>query len=137
GPDGKPLAGARMTSMGLIRHWIPEPLKGAEFTVKGLKPGESQRVLFLHKEKGLAGTLLIGSDERGPVTVNLQPWGVVSGRLLNAEGKPRRDVQMESRDYIVESSEGVKPQPLDAGSLPGSVKPIRMAGFLSRDWCPD
>lgn len=121
GPDGKPLTGAIRTEVDRIRYWLPEPLKSAEFTIKALKPGESQRVLFLHKGKGLAGSLLLGGEEKGPLTVKLKPWGVVTGRLLRSEGKPLTEVQIESQDYISASAEGIKGPPLDAGSLPAFV----------------
>jgi hypothetical protein len=111
-----------MTGLSLIRYWNPEPLKSEKFTVKALKPGETRRVLFLHDGKGLAGSLLIRSDEKGPFTVKLEPWGVVTGRLLSAQGKPQSDVQIESRDYVIQTPEGVKQPPLDAGSLPGLTK---------------
>src|SRR5205823_5863212 len=112
--DGKPLAGAIMTGVSRIRYWVHEPLKTPEFTVKGLKPGESQRLLFQHKDRGLAGTILIRGDEKEPLTVKLEPWGVVTGRVLNAEGKPLTDMQVASRDHMITTAEGVKPQPLDA-----------------------
>jgi hypothetical protein len=75
----------------------------------------------MHREKGLAGSLLLSVEEKDRLTVKLQPWGVVTGRLLKPDGKPLTDVQITSRDYIIQSAEGVKGPPLDAGSLPAFV----------------
>ncbi len=33
-------------------------------------------------------------DEPGPVTVKLAPWGVVTGRIVDDEGRPRANLQV-------------------------------------------
>ena len=43
---------------------------------------------FVHEEKKLAGSIVVRGDEKAPITVKLQPWAAVSGRLLDAVGKP-------------------------------------------------
>ena len=43
---------------------------------------------FLNPKRGLAGQLVLRGDESGPQTITLQPWGVVTGRIVDDEGQP-------------------------------------------------
>src|SRR5207237_656865 len=88
GPDGKPVSGAtahgttfdastlrpdelRQTPLG------PEVLKTAAFTARGLYPGEPRTLSFVHKERKLIGHVVINGKEKGPLTVQLRPWGAL------------------------------------------------------------
>src|SRR5262249_33851468 len=37
---------------------------------------------------------LIRGDEEGPLLIRLQPWGTVTGRLVDADGVPRAGVDL-------------------------------------------
>jgi RNA polymerase sigma factor (sigma-70 family) len=93
GPDGKPLAGARVAGQ-FARASFHEPLAGAEFTVYALAAGESRTLLFQHESKKLAGLLQLKGSERGPVEIRLQPGAAVSGRLVDGRGRPLRRVDV-------------------------------------------
>src|SRR5262249_28023982 len=94
GPDGKPLAGARAFGLnGPV--WDREALKTAEFTVRGFSPRRSWDVLFRHPEKGLVGVAQAPKESGGSVTVRLEPGAAVTGRLVDADGKPRAGVELE------------------------------------------
>jgi 5-hydroxyisourate hydrolase-like protein (transthyretin family) len=102
GPDGKALSGTRalgLTAYARSRNWTRAPLEGAEFTVYGLGDGAGREVLFVHTEKKWAGALRVGGDDRGPLTVKLEPWGEVTGRLVTAEGKPQAGVLLRIADW--------------------------------------
>jgi RNA polymerase sigma factor (sigma-70 family) len=104
GPDGKALAGARaygLTAYGQSRNWAHTPLEGADFTVYGLGDGEGREVLFMHAENKLAGALRVRGDDRGPLAAKLEPWGVVTGRLVTAEGKPQAGVLLRIADWLL------------------------------------
>jgi protocatechuate 3,4-dioxygenase beta subunit len=92
GPDGKPLAGTEAN--GLKGDGRGEHLQTAAFTVAHIRPGHSRAVTFLHKAKRLAGYVVLSGDEKGPLTVKLQPWGSVKGRLVDAGGQPRTGVRL-------------------------------------------
>jgi hypothetical protein len=97
GPDGKPLVGALAFGLRFNDHgpyWEFAPQETAAFTVHGIRKGERRKVVFLHWEKHWAGSLTVTGEEKGPVSVKLQPWGVVSGRLVDAKGLPRAGVQL-------------------------------------------
>jgi RNA polymerase sigma factor (sigma-70 family) len=93
-PDGKPLAGARVLGVRPMGFWENEPLKAAEFTILALGPDEKRTLQLVHDEKKLAGWLEVRGDEKGPVRVRLEPWGVVTGRLVKPDGEPMTNVSI-------------------------------------------
>jgi RNA polymerase sigma factor (sigma-70 family) len=93
GPDGKPLAGARRVG------W-DTPLAGSDFTEWGLNPDKPARprvIELVHEGKKLAGFLMVRGDEKGPLQVKLQPWGVLTGRILTPRGESLTGVEVSCR----------------------------------------
>src|SRR5205085_2253015 len=70
GPDGKPLAGARICGVKsyAFTYWENEPLATAEFTAFGVSPDRPRRLLFLHEGNRLAGSIFVRGDEQSPPT---------------------------------------------------------------------
>jgi Carboxypeptidase regulatory-like domain len=98
GPDDQPLAGA--TAFGLggdgAARYRPETLKGAEFTVRGINPGESRWLVFYHKGKNLGFFMKeLRGDAAEPLTVKLQPCGSASGRIVYPDGQPVPGLRLE------------------------------------------
>ncbi|MBI1914177.1 MAG: sigma-70 family RNA polymerase sigma factor [Planctomycetes bacterium] len=91
GPDGKPLAGARVCGLASYAstYWGYEPLRTAEYTVFGVSKDRPRTLLFLHEGTKMAGSLRLKGDEKGPLEVRLKPWGTLKGRLVRAGGEPR------------------------------------------------
>jgi len=111
-PLGAPLEGGRYHGMTRIHWWTPEPLKNSTFTITELKPPaprtlsrlvqirdvdalgsflvpeDTRPVAFVHEGKHFAGFTEVGWSTPEPVQVRLQPWGTVSGRLVDSEGLP-------------------------------------------------
>jgi RNA polymerase sigma factor (sigma-70 family) len=95
GPDGRPLAGALGFGLsGRFPPWDREPLKTAEFTVRSFHPKSPRAVLFVHTEKGLVGLARPPKGPSQPVTVRLEPGAALTGRLVDADGKPRAGVEL-------------------------------------------
>ncbi len=87
GPNGEPLAG--VTVFGLSFHsFSDETLKSAHFTVGGLNPRRTRKLLFFHQEKGLGCYQEIRGDAKGPLAIRLQPLGSASGRVVDKDGQP-------------------------------------------------
>jgi RNA polymerase sigma factor (sigma-70 family) len=100
GPDGKPLAGARMGGVTESHpNWEDKTQPTAEFTVYAMKEGQRRNVLVLHEEKQLAGSLMIRGNEEGPLTIKLKPWAVLSGRLVTSDGQPRPNAELTLDRY--------------------------------------
>ena len=92
GPDGNPLSGNEVAGLGdwgYDHHWEKAlPPEASTFTIHGLRPGKQRTVTFLNPKRGLAGQLILRGDESQPQTITLQPWGVLTGRIVDDEGQP-------------------------------------------------
>jgi RNA polymerase sigma factor (sigma-70 family) len=85
-PDGKPLDGAKVMDLKLM--WSkPQPLPGSHFTATVLDPRNPRQIFFYHQGRQLGAAILVRGDEKKPLTVRLQPCGVVTGRILDAKGQ--------------------------------------------------
>jgi RNA polymerase sigma factor (sigma-70 family) len=90
-PDGKPVVGA-------IAHLYEkhgpyatnEHLRAGSFPLTGLLPDRTQRITFVHEDHKLIDVLKARADGETPYTVRMQPWGTVTGRLVDANGKPMK-----------------------------------------------
>jgi RNA polymerase sigma factor (sigma-70 family) len=91
-PDGKPLAGAKALGLTALGGGAVS-LKDGSFTAQALNPARPRTVAFVHKERKLAGHVALRGNEREPVTVKLEPWGTVTGRALDEEGRPLADAE--------------------------------------------
>jgi RNA polymerase sigma factor (sigma-70 family) len=98
GPDGKPVTGA--TAYGLTfdasadyRTDRDPPLelqvlKTDAFTAQGLCPNEPRTLSFGHQGRKLIGYMVVRGTEQGPLSVRLESWGAVTGRLMDEQGLP-------------------------------------------------
>jgi hypothetical protein len=93
GPDGNPLGGTRTYRLAGL-GWQRSPLETASFTVRAFNPRRPRLVVFLHPEKQLVGVLATAVDETSPVRVRMGPGATVTGRLVDADGLPRANVEM-------------------------------------------
>jgi protocatechuate 3,4-dioxygenase beta subunit len=107
-PDGKPLAGA--TVYGLVPNAFGSAVLGAaDFAVRGLNPRRIRKLFFVHKEKGLGYYREVRGDEKGPLTIKLQPLGSASGRVLDKDGQPRAGLVLNvNRSLLLDGGEQVK-----------------------------
>jgi hypothetical protein len=105
GPEGAPLAGAIVLNREKPWFdWPLVPLEGSGFEVVRLKAGETRTLTILHDGRKLSGALVVRGDapdpgaEAGPIAVRLQPWGVVTGRLVDDLGEPLSGVAIHGMD---------------------------------------
>src|SRR5262249_14211496 len=64
GPDGQPLAGARISGQQAMNYWASEPLKDAEFTMLSLGDNESRLIQVMHEGKRLAGSMVVHGNDK-------------------------------------------------------------------------
>jgi hypothetical protein len=117
GPDGKALAGA--TASGVTALGGITALKGASVTALALSPARPRTLTCVHAGRKLAGHIRLTGKEAGPVTVRLQPWATLSGRLLDEDGKAMPGVQV--RLFYAEDSE----RGLFESGIPASTKAVK------------
>jgi hypothetical protein len=86
GSDGKPLSG--VTVVGLTALPDEALLEDASFTVRGLNPRGTRTLLFFHLKRELGKIVVIHGDESEILTMQLEPFGTVLGRLVDQHGKP-------------------------------------------------
>ncbi len=92
GPGGKPVTGVT----GDNAEATPD---SSVFSISRLNPMRPRRVTFAQPDKHLVGFLMARGDEPERPSVTLQPWGAISGRLVNAQGKPRPHVKFQTKDW--------------------------------------
>ena len=93
GPEGQPLAGAEVYEADGYAVWTP-PLRDATFTVTKVQPSRPRKVLFRHGTRKLAGFLIVPSGNAGRPSVRLAPWATLTGRVVDAEGRPRPGLRL-------------------------------------------
>jgi len=96
GPEGKPLAGARAFG---ATNWVPpwgrDAKRTAEFTVPAFNPRRPRDVFFRHPEKGLVGVARPPKENGGSITVQMEAGATITGRLVDADGRPRAGVELK------------------------------------------
>jgi RNA polymerase sigma factor (sigma-70 family) len=104
-PDGRAVAGdVEIRTLDVFQgpRWVPN--SSARFAIAGLPSGR-YRLDFVHRGRKLAGSLTLGGDEKGDMVVKLQPWGTVTGRVVDGEGRPRTDVEIFSTTRMIPDPE--------------------------------
>jgi beta-lactamase regulating signal transducer with metallopeptidase domain len=93
GPDGKPIAGAQIKFQPNIADFT-QPQSKAEFDVKGLRAKEIRVLEACHDGLKLAGLVEVHADDKEIALLKLQPWGTVVGTLVDEDGQPRANVDL-------------------------------------------
>src|SRR5262249_51138355 len=74
-----------------------QTLQTDRFTVTGLSSRTPQPVLFYHPEKRLSKLEWVKADKGRPLTVRLEPPGTITGRVVDARGRPLAGLDIEAR----------------------------------------
>jgi RNA polymerase sigma factor (sigma-70 family) len=83
----KPLEGVTVRGLSQSGDSWSDPL-AAEFTARPPHPDRPRRLTFRHDERKLVGTAVVASGSVQPVEFKLEPWAALTGRLVDADGKP-------------------------------------------------
>jgi RNA polymerase sigma factor (sigma-70 family) len=114
GPDGSALGDTKVKGLAetFQSNLVPQP--SSSFEVYALDGSKPRRVIVMYEGRKLIGTALLKGDEAGPVTIKLQPWGSVAGRIVDDQGQPRKGMFIGSPT----GSQNLHPETHDI--LPGS-----------------
>jgi hypothetical protein len=94
GPDGQPVSGAWVLNERSLGAFSG-PLSGSDFTVYALDAEQPRRVYAQHDGNKLAGFLSLDGKEAGPAVLRLEAMATVTGRVVDAEGKPLAGYRVE------------------------------------------
>jgi RNA polymerase sigma factor (sigma-70 family) len=101
GPDARPLAGAHAAGLTPLAQFTfgrtLEKMRTASFKAGGLAPQKPRALVFIHPEKKLARVHMLRGDEAGPLKVQLQPLGTLTGRIVDAGGKPLEGLKVSAQ----------------------------------------
>jgi protocatechuate 3,4-dioxygenase beta subunit len=90
GPNGKPLTGVLpfgLSALDTFVQWPSKKLTTASFTARGLSKRTPRPLMFYHPEKRLSKLEWVKAGE-GPLTVRLELPGTLTGRVVDAGGRP-------------------------------------------------
>ena len=94
-PEGKPIGGT--TVRGLTDGGGREiKEESPSFEVRSLDPSKPRNVVVKHEGRKLVGLVQLKGDEPGPITVRLEPWGTITGRIVDDDGNPRGGLNVAS-----------------------------------------
>jgi hypothetical protein len=99
GPDSQPVKGAIAYGLGFDRTPGSQPsedeiLPAGTFLTRGIDPDSGCTLSFVQRQRKLIGHVIVHGNEKQPVTVHLRRWGILTGRLVDGEGKPLADVRV-------------------------------------------
>jgi hypothetical protein len=114
GPDGSAIGDTKVKGLRERFQSGAIPQSSSSFEVRALDPSSPRRVVVMHEGRKLIGTALLKGDEAGPVTIKLEPWGSVAGRIVDAEGRPRKGM------FIGSPNGSTNKQPETHDIVPGS-----------------
>lgn len=138
-PDGKPVA--EIVARGLDANivWGDRVLLTPGFAVDNIDPRSPRRVDFFHVERRLAGSVRPRGDEAGPILVRLQPWAVVTGRIVDDRGMLQSGLVLRSfPPGPSEADAGVLPRRVEVENdgrfrIEGLVPGLRYAAWIADD----
>ncbi|SIN80112.1 RNA polymerase sigma factor, sigma-70 family [Singulisphaera sp. GP187] len=114
GPDGQPVGGTQVKGMTEMFATAPYPQDSARFEVHALDGKRLRRMVVAHESRKLIGSVLLKGDESGSIVIKLQPWGILTGRIVDDEGRPRKAM------FITSPNGSENPHPETDDILPGS-----------------
>jgi RNA polymerase sigma factor (sigma-70 family) len=91
-PDGQPLGGTKVKGKAELFPTSPFDEESATVEIHALDPAKPRRVVVTHESRKLIGSIYLKGTETGPITLKLQPWGTVAGRIVDDEGRPRKSM---------------------------------------------
>lgn len=83
---GSPVPGCRARGINPAGYW--EDLDSASFSVSGLSKGEQRSLMIRNEDRRLGAVLTTSDDAEQPFDIILRPYGTLTGRVVDAKGRP-------------------------------------------------
>jgi RNA polymerase sigma factor (sigma-70 family) len=110
-PEGRPVAGTKASGIDDMGTEYPQPSPTIE--IHAIDPSRPRRVIVIHASRKLIGSVYLKGDETGPLTIRLQPYGTITGRIVDEDGRPRGGLG------IMSAGGSLPERPAEQGVLPG------------------
>jgi RNA polymerase sigma factor (sigma-70 family) len=92
--DGRPVAGTKIAS-SQRQPFDGESVPGSDYTFVHKHAGKPETLVILQADRALGAALELKGDEPDPIRVVLHPTGRITSRLVDEEGRPRSNVELE------------------------------------------
>jgi RNA polymerase sigma factor (sigma-70 family) len=130
-PDGRPVGGTKVKGVtdlfwDALEYEQPSP----KIEVHALDTSKPRRVLITRAARQLIAAAYLKGDEAGPLTIRLQPWGEITGRIVDDEGQPRPGLELNNLGGTY------PPPPAARGILPGGVQTNSVGRYRIRGLVP-
>ena len=125
-PQGKPLSGYFVAGLSGISISLPKELNLHEtpsFRIRGVDPDRPRTLAIIHPEKRLGKVLTVRDNQQGPLQVQLEPLGAVTGRVVDGEGRPQSGLQLRATASFDVKDENLLPM---YSKLPLGLRQHRM-----------
>ena len=132
-PEGRPVAGTMARGVSGLFPWGEYSQPWARVEVYGLDPGEPRRVTITHAGRKLIGSVYLKGDETGPLTLRLQPYGTITGRIIDDNGQPSGGLKLFSTNGVwppPPAEQGILPAGNDGGIHTGGDGRFRVEGLV-------
>jgi RNA polymerase sigma factor (sigma-70 family) len=114
-PEGRPVAGTTAVGVSERFSWSDYPQSSPAIEIDAVDPARPRRLTVTHSGRKLVGSVYLKGDEPSPMTIQLQPFGTVTGRIVDDDARPRGGLAISSAD-------GTRPaRPAEQGILPGGA----------------
>ncbi len=114
-PEGNPIGGTKARGIGESDSRTEYPQESPAIEIHALDPSKPRRVTITHAGRKLIASIYLKGDETGSMTIRLQPWGTITGRIVDDEGKPRGGLRLSSAGGSYPERPNVQ------GVLPGTL----------------
>ncbi len=95
-PEGRPVAGTMAAGVSDLFSGSEYPQDSSTIEVHALDPSRPRRVTVTHRGRKLIGSIELKGNEAGPVTIRLRPYGTITGRIVDEDGRPRGGLRLFS-----------------------------------------
>ncbi|AGA31133.1 sigma-70 family RNA polymerase sigma factor [Singulisphaera acidiphila] len=95
-PEGKPITGVWAHGLKPVQIINHPALETDQFQAIALDSKHPRRLYFFHEGRGLSGSVVVKGTESGPLVVQLQPQGVITGRIVDDDGEPKTRLELRS-----------------------------------------
>jgi RNA polymerase sigma factor (sigma-70 family) len=125
--DGKPVSGNEVEVLGPgLGYWEKNPVP-SNYTIPNWRPGEERTLRFHNLKRRLTGEIIVRGVDPQPRSIRLRPWGVLTGRIVDADGQPWGvEGELDLHPLGQYTEVGKDGRFRAEGLLPGKTYPVRL-----------